>query len=184
MDFQLIPQVWTLCHCQTLWKLTLSGAKCSSETTNQDGHCHGYALFPFSAWTWITPSFKLEPQYLFNASTHSRQAWKHGTRHKGTFQLCQSLVNVLYLMLRISVISLPAGSISEWIISELLGAIFLFKFSKSLVSDSLIFTYFLSDNLMIEIIYFIINYFIKSLNLVGRVLLSSLTKPKVLESFS
>ena len=23
--------------------------KCSSETTNQDGHCHGYALFPFSA---------------------------------------------------------------------------------------------------------------------------------------
>ena len=21
----------------------------SSETTNQDGHCHGYALFPFSA---------------------------------------------------------------------------------------------------------------------------------------
>ena len=23
--------------------------KCSSETTNQDGDCHGYALFPFSA---------------------------------------------------------------------------------------------------------------------------------------
>ena len=23
--------------------------KCFSETTNQDGHCHGYALFPFSA---------------------------------------------------------------------------------------------------------------------------------------
>ena len=23
--------------------------KCSSETTNQDGHCHGYALFQFSA---------------------------------------------------------------------------------------------------------------------------------------
>ena len=32
-----------------LWKLTLSEEKCSSETTNQDGHCHGYALFPFSA---------------------------------------------------------------------------------------------------------------------------------------
>ena len=28
--------------------LTLSQEKCSSETTNQDGHCHGYALFPFS----------------------------------------------------------------------------------------------------------------------------------------
>ena len=26
-----------------------SEEKCSSETTNQDGHCHGYALFPFSA---------------------------------------------------------------------------------------------------------------------------------------
>ena len=37
------------CHCQTLWKLTLSEEKCSCETTNQDGHCHGYALFPFSA---------------------------------------------------------------------------------------------------------------------------------------
>ena len=23
--------------------------KCSSETTNQDGHCHGYALFSVSA---------------------------------------------------------------------------------------------------------------------------------------
>ena len=23
--------------------------KCFSETTNLDGHCHGYALFPFSA---------------------------------------------------------------------------------------------------------------------------------------
>ena len=23
--------------------------KSSGETTNQDGHCHGYALFPFSA---------------------------------------------------------------------------------------------------------------------------------------
>ena len=23
--------------------------KCFSETTNQDGHCHGYSLFPFSA---------------------------------------------------------------------------------------------------------------------------------------
>ena len=23
--------------------------KFSSETTNQDGHCHGHALFPFSA---------------------------------------------------------------------------------------------------------------------------------------
>ena len=68
--------------------------KCSGETTNQDGHCH--ALFPFSAWRWTTPKLKLEPQYQFNASTHSREAWKHGTRHKGTFQLCQSLVNVLY----------------------------------------------------------------------------------------
>ena len=28
---------------------TLSGEKCSSETTSQDGHCHGYAPFPFSA---------------------------------------------------------------------------------------------------------------------------------------
>ena len=35
--------------CQTLWKLTLSEEKCSVETTNQDGHCHGYALFPLSA---------------------------------------------------------------------------------------------------------------------------------------
>ena len=43
------PQVWTLCHCQTLWKLTLSEEECPSEITNQDGHCHGYALFPFSA---------------------------------------------------------------------------------------------------------------------------------------
>ena len=32
-----------------LWKLILSEEKCSSETTNQDGHCHGCALFPFSA---------------------------------------------------------------------------------------------------------------------------------------
>ena len=32
-----------------IWKLTLSEEKCSGETTNQDGHCHGYALFPFSA---------------------------------------------------------------------------------------------------------------------------------------
>ena len=23
--------------------------KCSREATNEDGHCHGYALFPFSA---------------------------------------------------------------------------------------------------------------------------------------
>ena len=23
--------------------------KCSGEITNQDGHCHGYALFPLSA---------------------------------------------------------------------------------------------------------------------------------------
>ena len=29
--------------------------KCSGETTNQDGHCHGYALFPFGASTWTTP---------------------------------------------------------------------------------------------------------------------------------
>ena len=34
---------------QTLSKLTLSEEKCSGETTNQDGHCHGYALFPFGA---------------------------------------------------------------------------------------------------------------------------------------
>ena len=26
-----------------------SEEKCSGETTNQDGHCHGYALFSFSA---------------------------------------------------------------------------------------------------------------------------------------
>ena len=32
-----------------IMKLTLSQEKCSGETTNQDGHCHGYALFPFSA---------------------------------------------------------------------------------------------------------------------------------------
>ena len=48
-----------LCHRQTLSKLTLSEEKCSGETTNQDGHCHGYALFPFSAWTWTTPSLNL-----------------------------------------------------------------------------------------------------------------------------
>ena len=29
------------------------GGKGSSETTYQDGY--GYAIFPFSAWTWITP---------------------------------------------------------------------------------------------------------------------------------
>ena len=80
----------------TLWKFTISEEKCSGETTNQDDHCHGYALFPFSAWTWITAWLKLEPQHLFNASTHLREAGKHGTRHKGTFQLSQSLVNVLY----------------------------------------------------------------------------------------
>ena len=35
---------------------TLSKEKCSGETTNQGGHCHGYALFPFSASpTWTTP---------------------------------------------------------------------------------------------------------------------------------
>ena len=28
---------------------SISEEKCSGETTNQDGHCHGYALFPFSA---------------------------------------------------------------------------------------------------------------------------------------
>ena len=73
-------------------KLTLSEEKCSGETTNQDGHCHGYALFPFGAWTWTTPKPKLEPQDLFNASTHSREAWKYGTRHKGTFRLSESTI--------------------------------------------------------------------------------------------
>ena len=29
--------------------MTLSEEKCFGETTNQDGHCHGYALFPFDA---------------------------------------------------------------------------------------------------------------------------------------
>ena len=38
----------TLCHRQTLSKLTLSEEKCFGETTNQDGHCHAYALIPFS----------------------------------------------------------------------------------------------------------------------------------------
>ena len=42
----------------------------------------------------LPPSLNLN--HLFNASTHSREAWKYGTRHKGTFQLCQSLVSVLY----------------------------------------------------------------------------------------
>ena len=28
---------------------SLSEEKRSGETTNQDNHCHGYALFPFSA---------------------------------------------------------------------------------------------------------------------------------------
>ena len=32
-----------------IFKLTLSEEKCSGETTNQDGHCHGYAPFPFGA---------------------------------------------------------------------------------------------------------------------------------------
>ena len=50
------------------------------------------------------PQLKLELQYLFNASTHSREAWKHGTRHKGTFQLCQSLVNVLYFIILLIVL--------------------------------------------------------------------------------
>ena len=50
-----------------------------------------------------------------------------------------------------------------------------FNFSKILFTDSPIFTDFYSDNLMTEITYFIINYFIKSFDLVGQVLLSSLT---------
>ena len=32
-----------------IMEVDLLRGKCSSETTNQDGHCHGYALFPFSA---------------------------------------------------------------------------------------------------------------------------------------
>ena len=37
------------CHCQTLWKLTLSEENVPVKQPIQDGHCHGYALFPFSA---------------------------------------------------------------------------------------------------------------------------------------
>ena len=77
-------------------------------------------------------------------------------------------------MFRGSVISLPAKSVSAHINSELLGAIFFFNFPKILFTDSPIFTDFSSDNLMIEITYFIINYFIKSSDLMGQVLLSSL----------
>ena len=33
----------------TLIGTSLIQGKCSSEITNQDGHCHGYALFPLSA---------------------------------------------------------------------------------------------------------------------------------------
>ena len=90
MHFSISPQVWILCHCQTLWNLTLSQEKRS-----------GYALYPSIASTWTTPWPKLEPQCLFNFSTHSREAWKHDTRHKGTFQLCQSLVNGLYPILSV-----------------------------------------------------------------------------------
>ena len=32
-----------------IMEVDFSEEKCSSETSNQDGHCHGYALFPFSA---------------------------------------------------------------------------------------------------------------------------------------
>ena len=55
-----------------------------------------------------------------------------------------------------------------------LGSIF-FYFPKILFADSSIFTDFFPDNLMIKITYFIINYFIKSFDRVGQVLLSSLT---------
>ena len=58
---------------------------------------------------------------------------------------------------------------------ETFGAIFFFNFLNILFADSAIFTDFFSDNLMIEITYFIINYFIKSFDLMGQVLLSSLT---------
>ena len=49
---------------------------------------------------------------------------------------------------------------------------FFFNFPKILLADSPI---FFSDNLMIEITHVIINYFIKSFDLVGQVLLSSLS---------
>ena len=32
-----------------IMEVDLTEEKCSSETTNEDGHCHGYALLPFSA---------------------------------------------------------------------------------------------------------------------------------------
>ena len=88
--------MWILRHCQTLWNLTPSEEKRSGETTNQNSYWHDYSLFPSRARTCTTPLPKPEPQCLFNFSTHPCAAWKHGTRHKTTFQLCQSLVNGFY----------------------------------------------------------------------------------------
>ena len=75
------------------------------------------------------------------------------------------------LGLRVSVISLPAGSISECIISKHLGAIFVFIFQNS-CWISPIFTGWLFFDTLIEITYcmYIINYSIKpALDLAGQV---------------
>ena len=44
----------------------------------------------------LPPSLNLNHNAYSNFFTHSREAWKHGTQHIGTFYLCQSLVNGLY----------------------------------------------------------------------------------------
>ena len=59
-----------------------------------------------------------------------------------------------------------------------------YNFPKILFADSPIFSDFCSDKLMIEISYFIINCFIKSFDLVGQVLLSSLTNTGSSRKFS
>ena len=51
-----------LFHFQTLWKSTLSEEKRSGKKTNQDSHCHGYALFQFTiSISFTTSQLKLEP---------------------------------------------------------------------------------------------------------------------------
>ena len=54
---KLSPVILSVNHLPLpdIMELTLSEEKRSGETTNQDSHCHGYALYPSTAWTWTTP---------------------------------------------------------------------------------------------------------------------------------
>ena len=94
-----------------------------------------------------------------------------------------SVLEFSCLMLRGSVISLPAGSISECIISKHLGAIFVFIFQNSCWISPIFTGWRFFDNL-IEITYcmYIINYSIKSFDLAGQV--QSHQYPKLQKAFS